>query len=138
MGANYSVYKLPYISTAISVNDNIRQCLAKAEQTNDIRACITNNITTASNSSSMPLSNVAYFGPGEQVQLQNGKTVITNAPAYPSSTCYENFDSSQDSIESNKIFCFSGTFTILTIFVLILLLVFINANTKNQLSRPLL
>jgi hypothetical protein len=137
MGANYSVYKLPNISSAIFVNtENLQTCLAKAKTTKDNQACITANV-----SSSVPQgkSPVTYFGTGESVHTSNGKTTITPASSLPTSNCYEKFNSSNDpndtNIESNKIFCFNGMFTILTIFVLILLLIFINVNSKNTVAQ---
>lgn len=44
-----------------------------------------------------------------------------------------NNDNNEDYIETNKIFCFNGAFTLLTIFILVLLLIFININSKKQL-----
>lgn len=137
MGANYSIYKLPYISSAISVNTgNLQTCLAEASTTKDNQSCIAANVSAIVPSGSFP---VTYFGTGESVSVSNGKTTITPASNLPASNCHENFysdnDSSDINIESNKIFCFNGTFTILTIFVLILLLIFININTKNSVVQ---
>jgi hypothetical protein len=175
MGVNYSVYKLPYISSAISVHtENLQTCLAKAKTTKDDQACITANVSAKLANSGFGSYPITYFGTGESVMTSNGETIITPAsslpnsnclgsypdtyfdtsdsvmtsngkttitPAYnlPNSNCLEKFNSSNDpsdiNIESNKIFCFNGTFTILTIFVLILLLIFINVNTKNTVVQ---
>ena len=143
MGANYSVYKLPYISSAISINtENLKTCLAKASpsSTPELRACITNNISSISNTTNATNAknlHVTYFGTGESVNIKNGKTTITNANYLPNSNCLENFDSNNNNtnIESKKLFCFNGTFTILTIFVLLLLLIFININYKNSTDK---
>jgi len=143
MGTTYSVYKLPYISSAIDIHTgDLQTCLAKAKDsigggTNKIlQSCITTNI-----SSKLPHGNfpIKYFGQGETVHKQDGESIINVASKLPNSNCYEKFDSNNDTndinIESNKIFCFNGTFTILTIFVLILLLIFINVNTKNTVVQ---
>lgn len=37
-------------------------------------------------------------------------------------------------IETNRIFCFNGTFTILTVFVLLMLLIFINFETQKKIN----
>ena len=137
MGANYSLYKLPYISSAISINtENLKTCLAKASPSSapELRACISNNISSKiSNATNAENLHVGYFGTGESVTTQNGKTIITNANILPNSNCLENFDSNNNNIniESKKLFCFNGTFTILTIFVLVFLLIFININYKK-------
>lgn len=63
---------------------------------------------------------------------KNTKTIPTNLGQLG----YENFESNNDgvydvSMETNKLFCFNGTFTILTVFILVLLLIFININSKK-------
>ena len=140
MGVNYSLYKLPYISSAISVNtENLQTCLAKAKTTKDNQTCITANVSAKPPNSGFGSYPVTYFGTGESVMTSNGKTTITPASSLPTSNCLEKFNSSNDpndtNIESNKIFCFNGTFTIMTIFVLILLLIFININSKNTVAQ---
>jgi hypothetical protein len=37
-------------------------------------------------------------------------------------------------IETNRIFCFNGTFTILTVFVLLMLLIFMNVETQKKIN----
>lgn len=151
MGATYSVYKLPYISSAISVNsENLQSCLSKASlnSSSELRACITNNVSSKiPNSKLGDVLNVTYFASGETVNMTNGTKTITPASNLPNSNCHENFnnddltdntvnnESGNVNIESNKIFCFNGTFTILTIFVLLLLLIFININSKNPIIK---
>jgi hypothetical protein len=102
------------------------------------------------------LVNVKYFGPGQNVitsitttRDSNGKILSNQATnnvqqptTLPFSNCYETFNSvnedngynvnneDEDNIETKKIFCFNGAFTILTIFILVLLLIFINVNSK--------
>jgi hypothetical protein len=146
MGANYSVYKLPYISSAIAVNtNNLQSCLSKATSS-ELRDCITSNVTAkVSNWKIGEDLNVTYFGQGETVSTGLGTKTITPASNLPNSNCHENFNNSTDNaannessnvnIESNKIFCFNGTFTILTIFVLLMLLIFININYKNPVIK---
>ena len=138
MGANYSVYKLPYISSAISVDtENLKKCLSKASATSapELRACITNNISSKTpNVAKTENLHVTYFGPGETVNKSNGQNIITHAKFLPNSYCLEKFDSinGENNVDNNSsIFCFNGTFTILIIFVLIFLLIFINVNSKN-------
>jgi len=157
--ASYGLYQLPYTSSAINVNtENLKKCLSQtpSENINALRTCIQSNVSSAvpNNNFGNNLS-IKYYGPGETVmtntttvsESQNsaspGKLISQNitrniqqAPGYPFSQCYEGFDSSNGddsdaSIESNKIFCFNGTFTLLTIFVLVLLLIYINVNSKK-------
>jgi hypothetical protein len=158
--ASYGVYKLPYITSAIQVNtENLQQCLSQIPEENiaGMRNCIQNNVSSTAGNNTMNVNqNVSFFGPGEVVMkktvteyggtnLNTGinpikSQIVTSnvhqAPAFPVSECYEKFESINDdnnlNIESNKIFCFNGTFTLLTIFVLILLLIFINVNSKSE------
>ena len=130
--------------------NGLRTCI----QNNVSSAIANNNLTVSGNN-----LNVKYYGPGETVMTnittvtesqsssnpgkvisQNTTKNIQQAPGYPFSHCYEGFDSNNDDnddnddtgIESNKIFCFNGTFTLLAIFVLVLLLIFINVNSTNN------
>jgi hypothetical protein len=154
----YGMYKLPYISTAINVNtENLQKCLQNSTTTNGNKLCIQDFVFSAvKNPSEDSKLNVSYFGPG-RTNTENITTVTQNqfsknpgevvsktisdavqlAPGYPTSSCYDNFQNYDGenvdydtTIESNKIFCFNGTFTILTVFVLIMLLIFINVNSK--------
>jgi hypothetical protein len=43
-------------------------------------------------------------------------------------------DTNVINIETKRIFCFNGTFTILTVFILILLLIFVKVNSNKQIS----
>lgn len=159
--ASYGLYQLPYTSSAINVNtDNLKKCLSQtsSENINALRMCVQNNVSSAVPNNNLGNNlNVKYYGPGETV-MTNTTTVsegggsdkykvisqsvsknIQQAPGYPFSQCYEGFESnngddSNSDIESNKIFCFNGTFTLLTIFVLVLLLIYINANSKGDKS----
>jgi hypothetical protein len=155
----YGMYKLPYISTAINVNtENLQKCLQNSTTTNGNKLCIQDFVSSAVNNPSEDSKlNVSYFGPG-RTNTENITTVTQNqysknpgevvsktisdsvqlATSYPTSSCYDNFQNYDGenvdydtSIESNKIFCFNGTFTILTVFVLIMLLIFINVNSKK-------
>jgi hypothetical protein len=166
----YGMYKVPYVSSAINVNtENLQKCLNATTTSTGYRTCIQNNVSAIVkdpyNGGATTNKNVTYFGPGmtntEQITTvtQNqyspnpgevvSKTInqsVQRASLYPTSTCYENFDSENSNnsknyesdsnydvnIESNKIFCFNGTFTILTIFILILLLIFINTESLNK------
>ncbi len=144
----YEMYKLPYISSAININtENLQKCLQNYTTSNGNKLCIQNFVFSAINNPSENTNlNVSYYGSGrtntEKIitvsQNQNsqnpGKLVsksISNsvqlAPSYPTSSCYENFIN----YDSKNLFCFNGTFTILTIFVLILLLVYINTNSQK-------
>jgi hypothetical protein len=155
----YSVYTVPYVSSAINVNtENLQKCLTGSTTASGYRTCIQNNVAAIVkdpyNGGATTNKNVTYYGPG-MVNTENittltqnqysanpgatvSKTIQTNvqpASYYPTTTCYENFDAESDSnydvnIESNKIVCFNGTFTLLTVFVLILLLIFINTQSK--------
>jgi hypothetical protein len=157
----YSVYTVPYISSAINVNtENLQKCLNATTTDAGYRYCVQNNVSVIVkdqyNRGDTTKKNVTYYGPGmintEQITTvtQNlfsanpgqvvSKTINqTTQPVHlvPTSTCYENFESDNESnydvnIESNHIFCFNGTFTILTVFVLILLLIFINTQSGNK------
>lgn len=157
----YSVYTVPYVSSAINVNtENLQKCLNATTTNAGYRTCVQNNISAIVkdkyDGGAITKKNVTYFGPG-MVNTEQITTVTQNqysanpgqlvsktinqktqpANLVPTSTCYENFESNNDgnydvNIESNKIFCFNGTFTILTVFVLILLLIFINTQYKNK------
>lgn len=155
----YGMYKLPYISTAINVNtENLQKCLQNSTTTNNNKLCIQDFVSSAVKNPSENVNlNVSYFGPGRtntesittvsqnQYSKNPGEVVsktisdaVQLAPGYPTSGCYDNFQNYDGenvdydtSIESNKIFCFNGTFTILTVFVLIMLLIFINVNSKK-------
>jgi hypothetical protein len=152
----YELYKLPYVSSAINVNtENLQKCLQNSTTTTGNKLCLENNISAAVNKPSENAKlNITFFGPGrtytenittvtQNQYSQNpgelvSKTVSTSmqqAPGYPTSGCYENFNSNNDNfdttIESNKIFCFNGNFTILTVFVLIMILILINVNSAK-------
>jgi hypothetical protein len=60
---------------------------------------------------------------------QNPNTLYNKS--FKSENNDNNNDNNNVNMETNKIFCFNGTFTILTIFVLILLLIFINVSSKK-------
>lgn len=154
----YGLYKIPYVSSAINVNtENLKKCLDNSITSVGNQLCIQNNVYAAVDKpSSESKLNVTFYGPGrtnsEQITTvtQNqfsknpgsllSKTVMTTsheAPGYPTSGCYEKFESNNNetnyvNIESNNLFCFNSTFTILTIFTLILLLIFININSKKK------
>ena len=156
--ASYGLYQLPYTSSAINVNtDKLKKCMSQTENINDLRTCVQNNISSPVQNNNLATNNfnVKYYGPGESVMTKTTRVInsqppsnpekqisqnitrnIQQAPNYPLSYCYEGFDSNNVNddndftIESNKIFCFNGTFTLLTIFVLILLLIYININSK--------
>lgn len=157
----YSVYQLPYISSAISISDNLPSCLTKtaATDTNGLRSCITKYISavvptsgTGVNVLSGAGTAITYIGPDQTTTTtttadatgtsSSNSSTVQPAKTYPTNKYSEDFSSNNEidttNIESNKIFCFSGTFTLLTIFVLILLLIFINVNTKNTINKPLL
>lgn len=139
----YDIYKLPYISTAINVNtENLQKCLQNSTTSQENQMCIQNFVSAAvKNPSKDAKLNVSFYGPGrtyEETITSVTQNQFSQHPEYPASNCYENFQKYDGdnvdydtNIESNKIFCFNGTFTILTIFVLILLLVFINVNSKK-------
>jgi hypothetical protein len=100
------------------------------------------NVTTVTNKQPSLISQ-----PSENSETTQTVTKkIQPAQEYPISRCYEGFNSNGNtdddnyddeydeydpSIESNKLFCFNGTFTLLTIFVLVLLLIFIGVNAKK-------
>lgn len=151
------LYKLPYISSAINVNtENLQKCLENSITSAGDKMCIHDNIKAAvKNPSSEAKLNIAYFGPGRtynenittvtQNQYSSNpgelvsktiQTTMQESPGYPTSGCYEKFESDNDGnydtfIQSKKIFCFNGTFTIMTIFILVLLLIFINVSSKK-------
>jgi hypothetical protein len=155
----YGMYKLPYLSSAINVNtENLQKCLQNSTTSNGNKLCIQDFVFSAvKNPSKDSKLNVIYFGPGRtntekittvtqnQFSKNPGELVsktisdeIQIAPNFPTSNCYDNFQNYDgenvdydSAIESKKLFCFNGTFTILTVFVLIMLLIFININSKK-------
>ena len=156
----YGLYKVPYVSSAININtENLQKCMSIAWSQMDRRNCIVNNVSAiVKNPSEQTKTNVTYYGQGitktENITTvtqgsgfgsQNPGAVISKTvnssvqqpSSIPTSTCYESFESDNDGkydvgIESNKLFCFNGTFAILTIFILILLLFFINTSSKKN------
>jgi hypothetical protein len=60
------------------------------------------------------------------------KTIFTIDPRIENFEVEVKEEENNQSIETNKIFCFNGMFTILTVGILILLLIFIGRNQKKS------